>query len=159
MQMTEIEDTQVRDSILYSVKKQLGLEPDYKAFDNELILHINSVFAILHQMGVGPKKVFSISGSIEEWNDFSKDPRLDMVRTYMFMKVRLLFDPPSGATMFQAMNDQVDEYEFRLYVLGDESEGGDINDIYSGRHRTVSLRHPWDEMGYPQRSRPVREWI
>lgn len=138
-------DEEIRDSVLYSIKKQLGLAPDYGAFDTELIIHINSIFGILNQMGVGPKKPFRIDGPDQSWNEFTKDSRIvEIVQTYMYLKVRTLFDPPSAATMFQAMNDQIDEYEFRLYVLGDE--GGDDDDG-DDRYGALSLRRPRHEMG------------
>lgn len=154
--MEEVRQLQedILDSILYSVKKQLGLAPDYGAFDSELILHINSVLGILNQMGVGPKKPLTIDGPDQTWGQFQLgDDRLDMVRTYVYLKVRTLFDPPSAATMFQAMNEQIDEYEFRLYVLGDE--GGDDDDCDS-EHRALSLRRPRHEVGSSQRRKTAR---
>lgn len=149
-----MESEEIRDSVLYSVKKQLGLAPDYGAFDTELVIHINSIFGILNQLGVGPAKPFSIDGPDQTWCKFTKDDRvIDIVQTYMYLKVRTLFDPPSAATMFQAMNDQIDEYEFRLYVLGDE--GGDDDDSDDGLG-ALPLRRPRHEVGREKRSGKIR---
>lgn len=120
-----METAEVNDSVLLSVKKKLGLAPDYGAFDTEIISFINTGFSLLHQMGVGPHKVFTIDDASATWGEFTKDKTLSMAQTWMYLKVRLLFDPPSVATMFQAMNDQIDEYEWRLYVAADEARGGD----------------------------------
>jgi hypothetical protein len=89
------------ESILTSVKKLLGIDESYTHFDADLIMHINSVFSILGQMGVGPKKGFAISGADEKWSDFLEDDpgRLALVKSYMHLKVRLLFDLPTFATM------------------------------------------------------------
>ena len=94
----------------------LGLEEDYTPFDNELILHINSVFMILTQLGVG-KPHFSIEGNSEEWSDFTNDEsKLGLVKSYMFLKVRQLFDPPTSGGALDAIDRQIKEFEWRLNV-------------------------------------------
>lgn len=107
------------DSILNTIKKKLNVSEDYTAFDVDIISHINSVFAKLHQLGVGPDMPFEIHSADECWNDFSTDPRYNMVRSYVWFKVRLMFDPPSTTTMYEAFQRQSEELEWRLYMLGD----------------------------------------
>ena len=87
----------ITDSILTSIKKLLGIDADYKHFDSDIIMHINSVFSILTQMGVGPVNGFSVSGDGEKWSDFTEEPnKFSLVKSYMHLKVKLLFDPPSS---------------------------------------------------------------
>lgn len=108
------------ESILTSIKKLLGIGEDYNHFDADIIMHINSVFAVLTQLGVGPSEGFSIEDDTSTWNEFlPDDPRLNTVKSYMYMKVKLLFDPPSGSTHAEAMNRVIDEFEWRLTVTSD----------------------------------------
>lgn len=110
------------DSILLSIKKLLGPSADYKQFDQDLIIHINSAFMVLHQLGVGPKKSFSITGETETWKDFSSDiDNLQLVKSYIYLKVRLIFDPPTNSTVIKAYEDLIKEYEWRLNVEVDPS--------------------------------------
>lgn len=105
------------DSILNSVKAMLGIDKDYDPFDNELIMHINSVFMVLHQLGVGPISPFEITGSSEEWSDFLVDgKKRGLVKSYMFLKVRQLFDPPTSGGVLEAIDRQIREFEWRLNV-------------------------------------------
>lgn len=104
-------------SILKDTKKVLGLEPEYKAFDIDILMHINSVFSTLDQLGVGPIGGFSISDDTAEWTAFlGEDPRLNSVKTYMFLKVRLLFDPPATSYLITSVKEQAQELEWRLSV-------------------------------------------
>lgn len=105
------------DSILTSVKKLLGIAESYTAFDTDIIIHINSVFMILNQLGVGPEKPFTITDSKSTWTDFIGDnPNIEAVRSYVFMKVRMLFDPPQSASVAESMNNLIAEMEWRLNV-------------------------------------------
>lgn len=109
------------DSILTSIKKFLGITAEYTQFDTDLIIHINSVFSILTQLGVGPSTGFSIHDEYSVWTDFlPEDPRLEMVKTYIYLKVRLMFDPPDRSAVADAMKRQIDELEFRLNVAADQ---------------------------------------
>lgn len=112
------------DSILISIKKVLGIDADYDSFDVDVILHANSVFAILNQLGVGPKTTFSISSDQETWSDFLGE-RTDLaeVKSYMYLRVRMLFDPPSSSFVLDAMKAQAQEIEWRLRLQAEE-EGG-----------------------------------
>lgn len=110
----------MEETILNSVKKMIGPSVIYDQFNTDIIIHINSVFNILQQMGVGPKKGFSITEDGEEtWEDFSEgiddDNILQMVKSYMYLKVRLQFDPPTGSVL-SAFQEQIKEYEWRLNV-------------------------------------------
>lgn len=108
----------VQNSILLSLKKSLDIDPSDTAFDVDLILLINSVFAELNQLGVGPKEVFSIDGEDAQWSDFSTNENLNMVQAYMKLEIKMMFDPPT-ASVLTAMEKKRDEYEWRLNVAGD----------------------------------------
>ena len=108
------------ESILISIKKMLGITEEYEHFDADLIMHINSVFMILNQLGVGPAERFSIKDKDAVWMDFMPDDsRLELVKSYMYMKVKLLFDPPLGSAVMDAMSRQISEFEWRLNVAVD----------------------------------------
>lgn len=104
-------------SILNSIKKNLGLGSDYTPFDDDIIMHINSVFSTLHQLGVGPESGFSIEDEAAVWSDFlDGDDRLNNVKTYVTLKVRLIFDPPSTSFAIESFQKQITEYEWRINV-------------------------------------------
>ena len=108
------------ESILTSIKKMLGITEEYEHFDADLIMHINSVFMILNQLGVGPANGFTITGEDETWNDFiPANQQLELVKSYMHIKVKLLFDPPLGSAVIEVMNRQIKEFEWRLNVAVD----------------------------------------
>ena len=111
-------------SILEDVKKMIGPSASYDAFDTELIIHINSVFSILKQIGVGPQdETFKITGTSEQWyNFFEEGENLEMVKTYVFLKTRLIFDPPQSSSVTEAYNRQISELEWRLNVEVDPGE-------------------------------------
>lgn len=104
------------DSILNSTKKQLGPTAEYDYFDQEIIMHINTVFVILIQMGVGPSKGFAIEDDKAVWTDFLSDDHwfFPSLKTYMYAKVRLIFDPPTSGSLKDALQRIVDELEWRL---------------------------------------------
>lgn len=111
------------DSILISVKKVLGIAPEYNEFDPDIIMHINTAFSVLTQLGVGPKSGFSITGEETVWSDYlSDDPKLEMVKTYVGVKVRLIFDPPSSSAVIESLNRQISELEWRINVAVDPAE-------------------------------------
>lgn len=111
-------------SILEDIKKMIGPSASYDVFDQELIIHINSVFSILKQMGVGPQdETFKITGNREKWDDFYEEGQnLEMVKTYIYMKVKLIFDPPQASTVIDAYNRQISELEWRLNVEVDPGQ-------------------------------------
>lgn len=106
------------ESILTSIKKMLGIEKDYTQFDPELIVFINSVFGILFQLGVGRdhKYQFAISGYDEEWEDFIDVNEIETVKSYIYMKVKLLFDPPTSSTVMSSYQELIKEFEWRCNV-------------------------------------------
>ena len=106
------------ESILTSIKKLLGITKDYTHFDDDIIMHINSVFMTLTQLGVGPSQGFYIEDDSTEWTEFIPDQnKLQAVKTYVYLKVRLLFDPASlGSATLSAYERQIQELEWRLNV-------------------------------------------
>lgn len=105
------------DSILDGTKKALALQPDYDVFDADIIMHINSVFGTLNQLGIGPEEGFMIEGSEATWDTFLVgDKRLNPVKTYVYLRVKMLFDPPNTAYLVSAMKEQLTEMEWRLNV-------------------------------------------
>lgn len=111
-------NTDTNGSILDSIKKLLGINADTMVFDQEIMIHINSVFSELTQMGIGPAAGFSIDGSGATWSEFlqSDSPLLNNVKTYIYLKVRLLFDPPTASPLIEAINQQIKEIGWRMYV-------------------------------------------
>ena len=108
------------DSILTSIKKLLGIAEDYEHFDQDLIMHINSVLSVLTQLGVGPSEGFSIEDENATWDDFiPEDKRLSSIRSYVYMKVKLLFDPPLSSSVMESMNRMISEFEWRLNVAAE----------------------------------------
>lgn len=109
------------ESILTSIKKLLGITEDYKHFDQDLIMHINSVFLILTQLGVGPKEGFIIEDDSAEWMDFIEDSiQLQAVKSYMYLKVKLLFDPPLSSAVIESTNRLISELEWRLNIAAEQ---------------------------------------
>ena len=107
-------------SILTSIKKLLGIAESCTDFDADIIMHINTVFLILNQLGVGTDKVFSIEDSKTTWSEFLKDDtNLEAIKTYIHLKVRLIFDPPLSSSVIESMNRMIAELEFRLNVAVD----------------------------------------
>lgn len=103
------------ESILTSIKKLLGIEEDYIHFDTDILICINSVFTILTQLGVGPAEGFSISDKDAVWNDYGIDMRhLNLVKHYVYKKVKLMFDPPLTGSVMEAMKEAIKEDEWRL---------------------------------------------
>jgi hypothetical protein len=111
----------VSDSILTSTKKILGIEEDYTAYDVDILMHINSVFSTLNQLGIGPVDGFSIEDATPTWDAFlGTDLRLNSVKQYVYLRVRLLFDPPGTSYLVDSFEKQVRELEWRLNVVREE---------------------------------------
>lgn len=108
------------DSILTSIKKLLGIEEEYTQFDEDIIMHINTVFLNLTQLGVGPTEGFSIEDDVADWEDFIEDnAQLQAVKTYIYLKVKLVFDPPLSSSVIESMNRTIAELEWRLNAAVD----------------------------------------
>lgn len=111
------------ESVLTSIKKMLGIVEEYTHFDADLIIHINSVLSILNQIGVGPSEGFSIKDKNDIWEDFiTEDSRLELVKSYTYMKVKILFDPPLISAVIESMNRMISELEWRIQVAADPVE-------------------------------------
>lgn len=105
------------ESILTSIKKLLGIAEEYTQFDDDIIMHINSVFLNLTQLGVGPSEGFLIEDDTATWDDFIGDSnQLQAVKSYVYLKVKLLFDPPLSSSVTESMNRMISELEWRLNV-------------------------------------------
>lgn len=120
----ELQTPPVARSILNTIKKALGLDPSYDVFDTDIVMHINSTFATLSQLGVGPEEGFSIEDDSATWQDFLglvETNKLLFVKSYMYLKVRLLFDPPTTSFAIDAMKKNAEEYEWRLNVQTENS--------------------------------------
>ena len=115
------------NSILNSIKKQLGITEEYNVFDKDIIMHINSVFLTLNQLGVGPDNGFYIDDSSDSWTDFIPDGiLLNSVKTYVYLKVTLLFDPPGSSAAVDSINRTISELEWRINVQVDPSKREEV---------------------------------
>lgn len=111
------------DSILTSTKKRLGLTEEYQPFDDDIILYINSAFATLAQLGVGPETGYSIQDESAKWSDYlGGNDRLNFVKDFVYLKVKLIFDPPTSSTVLKAYEDMIKELEFRITVEVDPKQ-------------------------------------
>ena len=105
------------ESILNSIKQMLNVNVDDTNFDIDIIIHINSVFSTLKQLGVGPEEKFRIIDDKPIWSDFTgEDYDYDDVKTYVYLKVKKIFDPPTSSVVMKAMDEEIDELEWRLNV-------------------------------------------
>lgn len=120
------------DSILNSVKKTLGILDDYTHFDDEIITAINSAFFILNTLGVGPDDPFKITDASSIWTDFLDDGDIELVKSYIPLRVRLLFDPPSNSFLVESINKQIDEFEFRMLADAEKDKlyEADMSGVY-----------------------------
>lgn len=118
-------------NILQSIKKLLGISSECIDFDDDIKIHINTVFGILNQLNVGPPEGYSIRDGTETWDSYITKCNLTMIETFIYLKVKLIFDPPTSASVIESINRSINELEFRLYVEGDPIratiEGGDIS--------------------------------
>lgn len=107
----------MEDSILKSIKKMLGIHESYTEFDTDIIIHINSVLSILTQVGVGSEEGFYISDASDEWSDFIGDRTdVEMIKTYVYLKVKQMFDPASSSAVSEASKNLINELEWRISV-------------------------------------------
>ena len=117
---TKSKGLDIMESILTSIKKLLGIAEDYTHFDNDIIMHINSVFLILTQLGVGPPEGFVIQDATALWTDFvADDKNLELIKSYTYLKVKIMFDPPLSSAVLDSINQLIKEYEWRIQVASD----------------------------------------
>lgn len=108
------------DSILTSIKKMIGIDEDYTAFDTDLIILINSCFSVLHQLGAGPKDGFAIVDKTATWEDYDgDDAKLEMIKAYIYYQVKPVFDPPSNSFVIEMYRQKSEELAFRINVAAD----------------------------------------
>lgn len=127
-------------SILISTKKVLGIAAEYTAFDHDIITHINTAFSILTQLGVGPTGGFAIEDDSAVWSDFVTDEEYNLIKSYVYLRVRLLFDPPTTSYLISAYEKQIQEFEWRLNVYREDgawvdptpTDEEDISEILDG---------------------------
>ena len=113
------------DSILNTIKKKLGLDNDYNAFDEDVIVDINTAFFKLRQLGVGPNRGFRITSDEETWSDFIEDEEMvEAVKDYIYYEVKQVFDPPTSSFVMDSLAKKAEELEWRLNVL---AEGGEAS--------------------------------
>lgn len=124
----------MNDSILTSIKKLLGINEEYEHFDQDIIIHINSVFMTLKQIGIGPSEGFMIRDKSSTWNDFlntgasvirfdgRQNVKMDLgaLQSYVYIKVKLIFDPPPNSFTIESLNKVANEYEWRLNLESDK---------------------------------------
>ncbi len=120
----------IKNSILNDIKSMLGPTYDDDSFDTDIIIYINSIFTILRQLGVGPSTGYRITNKDNIWSEFVKDEEmLDAVKTYIYLKVKLTFDPPLNASLVEAFTSQAKELEWRLNVsVESDPIGGENNE-------------------------------
>lgn len=107
----------MEESILISIKKLLGIDKDCKDFDPDIITHINTVFMVLTQLGIGPTEGFFIENKEAVWSDYINDEiNLKAIKTYIYLKVRLVFDPPTNSSLIESIQNSIKELEWRLNV-------------------------------------------
>jgi len=117
-----------RESILTSIKKLLGIAEDYTQFDTDLIIHINTALSILTQIGVGDENRYSMVDKSTTWDTLlGYESKLDMVKTYVYLKVKILFDPPQSSAVMEAINRTISELEWRILVATDPTENEEEN--------------------------------
>lgn len=121
------------ESILLSIKKLLGIAEDYKHFDVDIIMHINSVFPTLRQLGVGPTNGFTISDEQALWTDFlGESNNLEDVKTYVYLKVKLVFDPPLSSVVTDSMNRMISELEWRINIDAETEQSSSEEEKQNG---------------------------
>lgn len=134
------------DSILDKTKKILGIEAEYDVFDIDIITHINSVFATLTQLGIGPEEGYMIEDNSTQWDEYLENKLyLNSVKSYMYLRVRVLFDPPTTSFALSAMSEQIKEMEFRLSLYAPKT-------VYPGEPvvpvvPTGTRQAPWNLTG------------
>lgn len=125
-------------SILNSVKKALNIDPSYTVFDEDILMHINSAFGTLKQLGLGPEEGFRIEDDTAVWSDYLvTENRYNEVKSYIYLRVRLLFDPPGTSFLVEAIKDQIKELEWRLNVEREDTDWVDPNPIDEPAELTV----------------------
>jgi hypothetical protein len=134
MPLETLRRNSMEQSILKTIKQLIGCPDDFEQFDLDLTIHINSAFATLTHLGVGPKEGYRITGVNNVWSEFEEDTqKLSLIKDYVYIKTRLLFDPPTSSSLMDSLKEQLKEMEWRLYMLyypvsEDDEKGKSDND-------------------------------
>ena len=111
------------ESVLTTIKKMLGIDEDYEHFDQDIIIHINTVLMTLNQLGAGPETPVAITNKDDTWySTLGEIKNIEAVKTYIYLKVRILFDPPTSSFVLESMNRQADEYGWRLNIQSESNK-------------------------------------
>ena len=102
------------ETILNTIKKLLGIQQEYEYFDEDIMIHINTAFATLNQLGVGPAEGFYMDDKTALWDDYITSINMQMIKSYIYLKVRILFDPPTSSAVADAINKTISELEWRI---------------------------------------------
>ena len=142
--MSVFTQAEIDSSILLSIKKALGAAPDYTPFDVDIIMHINTQLANLYQLGMDAARGVVVNGPDQLWTDLSPagDSRLQFVRTYIYAKVKMIFDPPTSTAQMQALKDAANEAEFRISVAVDKpyDDLNPVGPVATGDHSLLKNR-------------------
>ena len=142
--MSVFTQAEIESSILLSIKKALGAAPDYTPFDVDIIMHINTQLANLYQLGMDAARSVVVNGPDQLWTDLipSGDSRLQFVRTYVYAKVKMIFDPPTSTAQMQALKDAANEAEFRISTAVDKpyDDLNPVNPMATGDHSLLKNR-------------------
>ena len=115
------------NSILTSIKQLLGIDVAVTSFDTDIMIHINSAIMVLSQLGIGPEAAYEIDSAEATWSDFLGDDKsLNAVRTFIYLKVRLIFDPPNSSFVIESINREITELSWRLNL---QAVKGEITDV------------------------------
>ena len=128
----------MEENILKSIKDLLGIYEDDSAFDNDVLTNINAVFSTLYQLGVGSESHYVVLTGDETWEEvFAEKELIDFIKLYTYMKVRVIFDPPTNSSILQALNEQIKETEYRILLQADPSDYFNSNYIYGSNSGIV----------------------
>lgn len=134
------------DSVLVTIKKMLGLDESYNAFDTDIIVFINSVIMTLHQLGVTDKQGVTITGPTETWADvLPSDKLVEGAKSYIYLKVKLLFDPPSNSFVLNSYEKQIEELEYRMKEQMEAYPGSVTDDPKEPEDDDPDFYDPWAE--------------
>lgn len=121
------------DSILQTIKKLIGPGVDQTEFDSDILTHINGVFMELEQLGVGPKEGFAIYDETAKWVDFTTNKKLlGAIKPYMYLKVKLIFDPPTSSSVLTSFENMINRFEWRINVAAESSGSAGEEEIQNG---------------------------
>lgn len=135
------------ESILTSIKKLLGITEEYTQFDDDIVIHINSVLMDLVQLGVGPSTGFTISDKTATWTDFVHESiKIEAIKSYTYLRVKLLFDPPTNSSLITSINNQINKYEWLINVWAENGVSEDALRITELEAKTKELQEETDAL-------------